>query len=72
MPVTRHSRNCPKSFTIIACGREWVQPPPEPPTGPMGTAREMEEPQEDVFKCRDYTPAVFNDLQQLFDLLKRP
>ncbi|VDO79239.1 unnamed protein product [Heligmosomoides polygyrus] len=49
-------------------------PGDHPPT--MATAREAEEQQggggADTFKCRDYTPAIFNDLQGLFELLKRP
>ncbi|XGW03957.1 hypothetical protein V3C99_015248 [Haemonchus contortus] len=46
---------------------------PYPPFGGdqfLSTARESQEPQEDIFKCRDYTPPMFNDLQNLFDLLK--
>ncbi|KHJ75681.1 hypothetical protein OESDEN_24703, partial [Oesophagostomum dentatum] len=41
------------------------------PVAVIGTAREPEEPVEDFFKCRDYTPAIFNELQSLFDLLKQ-
>ncbi|VDL82823.1 unnamed protein product [Nippostrongylus brasiliensis] len=58
------------------------QPPPGD-QAPLGTARETPDGgtggglggkgggEDDTFKCRDYTPPIFNDLQQLFDLLKR-
>ncbi|KAL6741324.1 hypothetical protein Aduo_014591 [Ancylostoma duodenale] len=55
-----------------------VPPPPEgaaiPPEPVMvvTTAHEAEETQgEEMFRCRDYTPAIFNELQNLFDLLKQ-
>ncbi|KJH53398.1 hypothetical protein DICVIV_00336 [Dictyocaulus viviparus] len=38
----------------------------------MSTAHDAEDAHENHFTCHDYTPAIFNDLQQLFDLLKRP
>ncbi|KAK6755142.1 hypothetical protein RB195_013865 [Necator americanus] len=50
-----------------------AQPTTAPePVGAVSTAHEMDETSpEEMYKCRDYTPAIFNDLQPLFDLLKK-
>ncbi|KAL6741386.1 hypothetical protein Aduo_014645 [Ancylostoma duodenale] len=47
-------------------------PVPPEPVMVVTTAHEAEDTQsEEMFRCRDYTPAIFNELQNLFDLLKQ-
>ncbi|EPB69378.1 hypothetical protein ANCCEY_11532 [Ancylostoma ceylanicum] len=61
----------PKEQPPVGPPPEATPIPPEPVVA-VTTAHEADDvPAEEMFKCRDYTPAIFQELQNLFDLLKQ-